>query len=166
MVLSWRAAIIAAIVEMNQVEVTRPYGQDDASYQAAGGLAGITELVDEFYRQMDTLPMAKTIRDMHPADLTESRRKLTYFLSGWLGGPRLFKEHYGPIRLPIFHRFLDIGEAERDAWMNCMREAIQRQDVAADFKTYLAEQLMVPAERVRMVAQARMAEQEQADQTS
>ncbi|MBI5671876.1 MAG: hypothetical protein HZC50_01095 [Nitrospirae bacterium] len=69
-------------------------------YQAAGELAGITRLVDEFYVNMDTLPEAKTIRNMHPEDLTESRKKLTYFLSGWLGGPRLFQQHYGPISIP------------------------------------------------------------------
>ena len=56
-------------------------------YQAAGELVGITRLVDEFYVNMDTLPEAEIIRNMHPHDLTESRKKLTYFLCGWLGGP-------------------------------------------------------------------------------
>ena len=69
-------------------------------YQEAGELAGITRLVDEFYVNMDTLPEAETIRNMHPEDLTESRKKLTYFLSGWLGGPKLFQQHYGPISIP------------------------------------------------------------------
>jgi Bacterial-like globin len=49
-------------------------------YQAAGELVGITRLVDEFYANMDSLPEAKVIRDMHPPDLAESRKKLTYFL--------------------------------------------------------------------------------------
>lgn len=35
-------------------------------YQAAGRVEGITKLVDEFYLNMDTLPEAKIIRDMHP----------------------------------------------------------------------------------------------------
>ena len=63
-------------------------------------LEGLTKLVDEFYTNMDTLPEARTIRNMHPQDLAESRKKLTYFLSGWLGGPRLFQQHYGPISIP------------------------------------------------------------------
>lgn len=69
--------------------------QEDNStpYQEAGELAGITRLVDEFYVNMDTLPEAETIRSMHPEDLTESRKKLTYFLCGWLGGPKLFPQH-------------------------------------------------------------------------
>lgn len=54
---------------------------DLTPYQAAGGLEGLTKLVDEFYLNMDTLPEARTIRNMHAKDLTEARKKLTYFLS-------------------------------------------------------------------------------------
>lgn len=126
------------------------YGSGDASFQAAGGVDGVTRLVDDFYAIMDTLPAARTIRDMHPADLTESRRKLAYFLCGWLGGPRLFREHYGPISIPGVHRPFPIGAAERDAWLLCMEQAIARQPYADDFKTYLLTQLRVPAERILM----------------
>lgn len=57
------------------------------AYEFLGGDRGIRALVTEFYRQMDTLPETKPIRDMHPSDLTESIEKLYEFLSGWLGGP-------------------------------------------------------------------------------
>ncbi|MDD9893401.1 MAG: group II truncated hemoglobin [Gammaproteobacteria bacterium] len=129
----------------------KAYGTDDASYQAAGALEGVTALVDAFYEQMDKLPEAAKIRAMHPQDLSESRRKLTYFLSGWLGGPRLYAEHYGGIRIPIFHKPFPIGDAERDAWLRCMELAIDEQPYATDFKTYLLTQLRVPAERIRQV---------------
>lgn len=61
---------------------------------AAGELAGITRLVDDFYVNMDTLPEAETIRKMHPEDLAESRKKLRYFLCGWLGVPALWPNQY------------------------------------------------------------------------
>ena len=64
-------------------------------YRAAGEQAGITSLVDAFYSNMDDFPEARVIRNMHPDDLTESRKKLTYFLCGVLGGPSLYIEHYG-----------------------------------------------------------------------
>lgn len=131
------------------------YGTGDASFQAAGGVEGITRLVDDFYHVMDTLPEARTIRDMHPAELSETRRKLAYFLCGWLGGPRLFLEHYGPINIPGVHRPYAIGEAERDAWLLCMQHAIARQPYADDFKTYLLTQLRVPAERIRLAQRPR-----------
>ncbi len=120
-------------------------------YQAAGELVGITRLVDEFYVNMDTLPEAKVIRDMHPPDLTESRKKLTYFLCGWLGGPKLFHQHYGPISIPGAHKRFPIGYEERDAWLLCMQRALAVQPYSVEFKDYLLAALSIPAERVRQV---------------
>jgi hemoglobin len=129
--------------------------QDDRTlttpYQAAGELVGITRLVDEFYVNMDSLPEAKIIRNMHPPDLTESRKKLTYFLCGWLGGPKLFHQHYGPISIPGAHKRFPIGYAERDAWLLCMQRAIAVQPYSDQFKDYLLASLSIPAERVREV---------------
>lgn len=127
----------------------RPYGVEDASYQAAGGYEGIQKLVDAFYRYMDELPQAQGIRQMHDQDLSETKQKLTYFLSGWLGGPRLYRETYGPIIIPKAHSHLAIGARERDAWMLCMEKAVADQDFAEDFKAYLLRQLFVPAEFTR-----------------
>ena len=118
-------------------------------YEAAGGLDGLTKLVDEFYVNMDTLPEAKIIRAMHPEDLSESRRKLTYFLSGWLGGPRLFQQHYGPISIPVAHKRFPISYDERDAWLLCMQRALAVQPFSQELKDYLLAALSVPAERVR-----------------
>ena len=120
------------------------------AYQAAGELAGITSLVDVFYSNMDTFPEARVIRNMHPDDLTESRKKLTYFLCGVLGGPRLYIDHYGGINLPDFHRQFPIGTGERDAWMLCMQQAIAVQPYEASFKEFLVARLSIPAERIRM----------------
>lgn len=138
-------------MEISEVELRdqSPYGVGDASYQAAGGEAGIRTLVDDFYEAMAQLPEAEKIRKMHPADLTISRDKLTLFLCGWLGGPRSYAQKYGPIRIPQVHSHLAIGRSERDAWLRCMQEALKAQPYAAEFKKYLLEQLYVPAERSR-----------------
>lgn len=128
---------------------TASYGLEDTSFQAAGGFDGIKQLVDAFYDAMETLPQAQTVREMHSKDLTESRDKLTRFLCGWLGGPKLFSEKYGPIRIPVAHRHLEIGPAERDAWLACMQVAVDAQPYAQDFRDYLMTQLYVPAERSR-----------------
>ena len=129
--------------------MTLTFGSKDTSFQAAGGEAGIRCLVDAFYDEMDRADYAADIRAMHPQDLDISRDKLTLFLCGWLGGPRLYAEKYGGISIPSAHAHLDIGLAERDAWLRCMKVALDKQDYAPDFKLYLLEQLSVPAERVR-----------------
>lgn len=129
------------------------YGEGDASFQAAGGISGITALVERFYAVMDVLPQAREIRYLHPDDLTTSKDKLARFLCGWLGGPRRYHEVYGPISIPGVHARFPIGAAERDAWLECMRRAIDEQPYAEGFKAYLLQQLAVPAERVRLAAQ-------------
>jgi hemoglobin len=127
------------------------FGFQDTSFKAAGGVDGIRKLVDAFYDIMNELPQAQVIRTMHTADLAVTRDKLARFLCGWLGGPRLFREKYGTISLTGVHSHLAIGEAERDAWLECMRLAIAEQDYSTEFSSYLLEQLGVPAERVREI---------------
>ncbi len=131
---------------------TNLYGIADNSYRAAGEISGIIKLVDDFYDFMEEVSEAKKIRNMHPDDLSESRKKLAYFLSGWLGGPKLYAEHFGKIHLPNAHRHLSIGLEERDAWILCMQKAVKIQPYEDSFKVYLIEQLRIPAERIRMVS--------------
>lgn len=125
-----------------------PYGQGDASYRAAGGEAGLRRLVDDFYDIMSGSDAYKVIREMHPAELETSRDKLSRFLCGWLGGPRRYREKYGPIHIPRFHQHLPIGDAEKSQWLDCMAAALARQDYADSFRDYLLEQLAIPAERI------------------
>lgn len=130
---------------------TPTYGVGDASYQAAGGIDGLRRLVDDFYRIMDEWPGAARIRAMHPADLSTSADKLACFLSGWLGGPKLFREKYGSIMLPHAHAPWPIDEQDSAAWLTCMERAIARQDFAPAFADYLLTQLRVPAQRIVQV---------------
>lgn len=131
------------------------YGDADATFRACNGVEGIRRLVEAFYAQMDTLPGAKRIRALHPPDLEISIDKLARFLSGWTGGPRLYSEKYGPIQIPMAHRHLPVGEAERDAWLLCMERALAEQPYPDDLKQYLLDQLFVPAERIRVVVAER-----------
>lgn len=125
------------------------YGQGDATYKAAGEYEGIKQLVDDFYDIMSELKLAEHIREMHPDDLAVSRDKLTRFLCAWTGGPRLYREKYGPISIPQAHSHLTIGAQERDAWLACMKQALAKQNYPQDFQDYMITQLAVPAERCR-----------------
>ena len=130
---------------------TRPYGTEDASFQAAGGVEGIRKLVDDFYDLMETRSDATRIRRMHPRDLEISRDKLARFLCGWLGGPKLFSEKYGPITIPGAHAHLGVTAKERDQWLTCMGDALATQDYPESLVHYLLEQLAVPAAEVGKV---------------
>jgi hemoglobin len=125
------------------------YGFEDASFQAAGREVGIRKLVDDFFDRMGSDSRFKVIYAMHPEDKEVSRDKLARFLCGWLGGPKLYQEKYGGISLPRVHEHLAIAAPERDQWLTCMRETVTKQPFESNFKTYLMQQLFVPAESVR-----------------
>jgi hemoglobin len=132
------------------------YGVGAASYEAAGGHEGISRLVDAFYRAMDSAAQARVVRAMHGPDLTMSREKLKAFLCAWLGGPNEYRTRFGPISIPGVHAHLDIGTAERDAWLHCMQCSVDEQPWRADFKTYFMRVIAVPAERVRIASEKRV----------
>lgn len=96
-------------------------------YKALGGEAALRALVERFYALMDELPQARALRALHPADLSGSKERLFMFLSGWLGGPPLYAERFGQPRLRGAHAAFPVDEAMRDAWMNCMTQALQEQ---------------------------------------
>lgn len=136
-----------------QQENKAPYGTGDASYQAAGGEAGIRQLVEDFYDIMASLDESQHIFNMHPQgspeDQPRTKDKLAMFLCGWLGGPIRYADKYGPISIPRAHAHLPIGAQEMSAWLRCMKLAADRQPYADDFKSYLLTQLAVPAGRCK-----------------
>ena len=99
-------------------------------YQRIGGEAKVRELTHRFYQLMDELPETHGIRKLHPPSLQGSEDKLFKFLSGWMGGPQLFIQEHGEPMLRRRHLPFPIGDAERDQWMTCMRQALQ--DVVED----------------------------------
>lgn len=135
------------------VQISNDFGVGDSTYVAAGGLEGITRIVNKFYDNMDTLPQARELRSMHGKDLTESRKKLIYFLSGWMGGPKLYAEHFGPISIPKAHSHLPVSRDSKNSWLLCMKLALEELDYPEAFRDYLLEQLERPAESIRLMSE-------------
>jgi hemoglobin len=118
-----------------------------------GGEAVVRRLVDTFYDLMDRLPEARTIRALHPPTLDGSRDKLHWFLVGWMGGPPLYIERFGHPRLRARHLPFAIGVAERDAWLRCMNEALERCIDDAAARAVLVEALAQLADHMRNQAE-------------
>jgi hemoglobin len=119
------------------------------AYQLVGGEPAVRQLVDRFYDLMD-LEIAYTgIRQLHPADLTGSRDKLFWFLSGWLGGPNLYIERLGHPMLRARHLPYAIGLNERDQWMSCMSAAMSQVGVSPELQERLAQALAGTADWMR-----------------
>jgi len=64
-------------------------------YDSIGGINKVDELVDRFYDLMALEPSLTELRNMHPQDLSGSREKLKFFLTGWMGGPDIYSPKYG-----------------------------------------------------------------------
>ncbi len=93
-------------------------------FERIGGAVAVDRLVEAFYRRMDALPEATTVRAMHVSDLGQTKNVLKRYLSEWTGGPKLYSPEKGHPRLRQRHMRFEIGNAERDAWLLCMRGAL------------------------------------------
>lgn len=118
-------------------------------YQLMGGEAAVRRLVERFYDVMDTAPEAAGIRAMHAADLGPMRERLFEFLSGWLGGPPLYFQRPDQKCIVSAHRPFSIGDAERDAWMMCMRVALTECDITDELRQLLDQAFLRMASAFR-----------------
>lgn len=118
-------------------------------YDRIGGAEAVRRIVDRFYDIMDSAPKAARIRAMHAADLAPMRERLFEFMSGWLGGPALYYQRPDAKCIVSAHRAFPIGAAERDAWMMCMRQALEDCGVAEDVRKLLDPALLRMADAFR-----------------
>ena len=101
-------------------------------YQRIGGQEIVDRLVESFYDRMDSLAEARIIRELHGPDLGPTKAVLKLYLGEWLGGPALYSAEKGHPRLRQRHLQVAIGAAERDAWLLCMKGAMDEVIAGAD----------------------------------
>lgn len=123
-------------------ETTTPFAR-------LGGAAAVDRLVEAFYARMDSLPEARAIRAMHAHDLSDIRDVLKRYLGEWLGGPPLYSAERGHPRLRMRHFGFKIGEAERDAWLLCMRGALEETVMDAGLREQLYQAIARLADWMR-----------------
>ena len=91
-------------------------------YAAVGGEETFRRLVHAFYRGVADDPV---LRPVYPSkDLGPAEEHLRLFLIQYWGGPGTYSEQRGHPRLRMRHARFAIGEAERDAWLRHMRDAL------------------------------------------
>ncbi len=92
-------------------------------YEAAGGEATFTLLVERFYTGVASDPV---LRALYPEeDLANAAERLRLFLMQYWGGPSTYSELRGHPRLRMRHAPFAIGPAEREAWFRQMRVAVE-----------------------------------------
>jgi hemoglobin len=105
-------------------------------YDRVGGEAGLRTLVETFYDIVEFEPAGRVLHILHMRGhgVAHSRIEQLNFLSGFLGGPRLYVEKYGHSDVREMHAHVEIDAEARDAWLNCMSIAIDRVGLPADVK--------------------------------
>lgn len=114
-----------------------------------GGVSIIEQLVERFYALMDTLPEAATIRAMHGPNLAPVKEVLVRYITEWTGGPQVYSAERGHPRLRRKHLPFAIGQAERDAWMLCMTQALDEVVADPDLKDQLTRAFAKTADFIR-----------------
>jgi len=91
-------------------------------YDAAGGQPFFEALAARFYEGVAADPV---LRAVYPEDdLAGAERRLGLFLTQYWGGPTTYSDERGHPRLRMRHSPFEIGPAQRDAWLQRMREAV------------------------------------------
>jgi hemoglobin len=123
--------------------------ENQTIYEVIGGIDRVDEIVDRFYDLMDLEPAFADLRAMHPQDLSGSREKLKFFLTGWMGGPDIYSPKYGHPMLRARHLPFKIGLNERNQWLACMYRALEECGIEGNIAKQLEESLFNTADWMR-----------------
>jgi len=94
----------------------------DSFYDRVGGRATFEQLVSHFYALVAIDPILKP---MYPdEDFHGAAERLMMFLEQYWGGPSTYQEQRGHPRLRMRHAQFHIDLAARDAWLRCMKSAV------------------------------------------
>ncbi|RLL45070.1 globin [Oceanobacillus piezotolerans] len=111
-------------------------------YEAIGGFETIEQIVNAFYKRVGKHP---DLIPIFPTDLTETARKQTLFLTQFFGGPRLYEEERGHPMMRRRHLPFPITPTRRDAWLHCMKEALEEAGLEEPYRTIMFEKLTLTA---------------------
>jgi hemoglobin len=108
-------------------------------YQAVGGEDTFRRVVSRFYAEV---AKDEVLRPIYPEDdLGPAQERLTLFLMQYWGGPHTYSDERGHPRLRMRHMPFKIGPIERDAWLRCMRIAVDEAGVDEPYRTQLWQYL-------------------------
>lgn len=94
-------------------------------YDRVGGRPFFEKLTRRFYEGVASDPVLRPLYPDDPAGLEAARLHLELFLVQYWGGPAEYNELRGHPRLRMRHAPFPIGQAERDAWVSHMTDAVR-----------------------------------------
>jgi hemoglobin len=117
----------------------REYG---TLYDAIGGAPVLRRIVEAFYPKVQAHPL---LGPLFPEDIRPVMEKQFMFLSQFFGGPPLYSEAYGHPMMRARHLPFPITRERADAWLDCMRRALEEVGLAPELRAMMLERLSGPA---------------------
>ena len=112
-------------------------------YAEVGGAPVFRRIVHRFYQEV---ARDDVLRPMYPEeDLGPAEERLRMFLEQYWGGPRTYSDQRVHPRLRMRHVPFTIGPIERDAWLRCMRIAVDEEDLSPEHREQLWNYLQYAA---------------------
>jgi hemoglobin len=112
-------------------------------YTDVGGAPVFEKLVARFYQEVAA---DDVLRPLYPEeDLGPAEVRLRMFLEQYWGGPRTYSDQRGHPRLRMRHSPFKVGPIERDAWLRCMRIAVDEADLDDAHRAQLWDYLQMAA---------------------
>lgn len=107
-------------------------------YEILGGEEKVQKLVNAFYPRVYKDP------DLSPLfgnDIEEIKRKQKMFLTQFLGGPDLYSQEFGHPAMRYRHMGFEITPRRAEAWLKCMKEAMDEAGLEGEAREFLYEKL-------------------------
>jgi hemoglobin len=112
-------------------------------YAEVGGAPVFRKIVARFYEEVAA---DDVLRPIYPEeDLGPAEERLRMFLEQYWGGPRTYSDQRGHPRLRMRHSPFRIGPIERDAWLRCMRIAVDEAGLDEPHRAQLWQYLQYAA---------------------
>ena len=113
-------------------------------FDRVGGEATFEQLVSHFYALVAMDPI---LRPMYPDDdFHAAAERLMLFLMQYWGGPHTYSEMRGHPRLRMRHAQFPIDSQARDAWLRCMKSAVDELTIGESDQKELWEYLEMAAQ--------------------
>ncbi len=113
-------------------------------YEEVGGEAFFADLISQFYAHVATDPI---LRPMYPEkDMKGAAERLQTFLEQYWGGPTTYSDNRGHPRLRMRHAGFHIDSTARDAWIKCMKSAVDGVEMSEIHRVLLWSYLEMAAD--------------------
>lgn len=98
------------------------------------GDQNLKQLVDGFYQLVEKDP---TISSLFKDDFETIKHKQFLFLTQFLGGPQRYTQTFGHPKMRMRHLPHKITVEAKEAWLKCMKTAINNLPIDSNFKEVL-----------------------------